>query len=314
MKKRIVLFITGTFLILICSFNPLPPGEWPNPGTQGSTENENRYPISEIDGMQLVYIPAGEFQMGAPKTDFLAEEDEKPAFRLYLDAFWIDRTEVSNQMYAAFLNSLDQDDIVFVSQYGSMGNINVWFDEEKSPFYLKDNLWQVKEGLDNHPAVYVSWYGAEAYCRWAGRRLPNEAEWEKAAGGDSQTLYPWGNDLDCQHANFAGCVNGPMPVNSLQVGASPYGVLNMAGNVWEHVRDVYDENAYQTSEYIPASPVTEREIELLPLWLSHVVRGGSWKDEAGNLRTTNRTINIFRGTFEIVGFRCAVSAEDFFSE
>ena len=259
-------------------------------------------------------FPPESSRSGAPKTGFLAEEDEKPAFRLYLDAFWIDRTEVSNQMYAAFLNNLDQDDIVFVGQYGSMGNINVWFDEEKSPFYLKDNLWQVKEGLDNHPAVYVSWYGAEAYCRWAGRRLPNEAEWEKAAGGDSQTLYPWGNDLDCQHANFAGCVNGPMPVNSLQVGASPYGVLNMAGNVWEHVRDVYDENAYQTSEYIPASPVTEREIELLPLWLSHVVRGGSWKDEAGNLRITNRTINIFRGTFEIVGFRCAVSAEDFFSE
>ena len=191
MKKRIVLFITGAFLILLASFSPLPPGEWPPPGAQNSEGNEDRYPPSEIDGMEMVYIPAGEFQMGAEQNDTLAEEDEKPSFSVYLDAFWIDRTEVSNQMYAAFLNRMKEG--ISIGHFGAFdyGNGEVLYNGEKSAIYLEDNLWKVKERLEDYPAVYISWYGAAAYCRWAGRGLPNEAEWEKSGRrGQPDTLPP----------------------------------------------------------------------------------------------------------------------------
>ena len=204
--------------------------------------------ISEIDGMEMVYIPAGTFLMGSSSDDPDTYPDEFPQHEVYLDAFWIDRTEVTNAMYAAFLNAegnrseggatwLDADD------YG------VWIEESSGE-------WSPMSGYEDHPVVEVTWYGAKAYCEWAGRRLPTEAEWEKAARGEDGRLYPWGDDSpNCNLANYNLCGEGTDEVGMKPDGARPYGALDMAGNVWEWVADWYDDGYFDSTLTInPTGP------------------------------------------------------------
>jgi len=223
------------------------------------------------DGMTLMYVPAGEFLMGSEDSD--AYDDEAPEHTVNLDAYWIDKTEVTNEMYKACVNAGKCDAPSSTSDYDN-------------PEY------------SNHPVVYVSWDDATTYCQWAGRRLPTEAEWEKAARGTDGRKYPWGDEAPTDGlANFNWNVGDTTPVGNYPDGASPYGALDMAGNVWEWVNDFYDENYYATSpRNSPPGPSASAP---------RVLRGGSWGDGARDLRAPFRGRGVAR--FADGGFRCAAS-------
>ncbi len=252
--------------------------------------------VSPIDGMTLLYIPAGEFLFGARDPDPLALSRERPQQRIYLDAFWIDQTEVTNAMYARCVEA------GACSPPQEMGTLTRrhYFDDPNCADY---------------PVVNVTWYDARDYCAWAGRRLPTEAEWEKAARGTDGRIYPWGNEPPTgERANFCD-VNCPVkiegwqteeddgyaetaPVGSYPAGASPYGVLDMAGNVSEWTADwsggYYDLVPGQRNPDAPASGYTR------------VVRGGAWQDHAGSMRVV--THFALRPDAAGDGFRCAADA------
>ena len=225
--------------------------------------------ISPVDGMVQVYVPAGEFLMGSADSDSHAFENEKPQHKVYLEAFWIDRTEVTNAMFARFVEATG-----YKTDAEKAGGGKVLLEAESIDMVGAD--WQHPRGrgsdlagLDQHPVVQVSWNDALAYCAWAKRRLPTEAEWEKAARGTDGRRYPWGDAwdvattkrLDFADRNLAGDWTDKFandgyqftaPVGVYRAGASPYEALDMAGNVWEWVADVYDEKYYARSpEKIP---------------------------------------------------------------
>jgi formylglycine-generating enzyme required for sulfatase activity len=229
---------------------------------------------SSMDGAVLVFVPAGEFLMGSTENDLDADSDEKPQHTVYLDAFWIDRTEVTNDMYRLCVEAGDCTEPVHSPRY-----------------HLSD--------YGNHPALGISWDQAIDYCSWAGRRLPTEAEWEKAARGTDGRLYPWGMDPpDSSRLNFDHLVDDTTEVASYPRGASPYGVLDMAGNVWEWVADAYDRDYYGETPH--ANPLGGDAVN------QRVLRGGSWNTQAHNVRVTNR-FWAFPGRNDTDGFRCALS-------
>jgi formylglycine-generating enzyme required for sulfatase activity len=248
----------------------------------------------------LVEIPAGEFAMGS-ETGL---SDERPVHVVYLDAFFIDRMEVTNAQFAEFLNEMGNQ--VEGGEY--------WLDIDDEDCLILDRAghFQHKTGFASHPVIEVTWYGARAYCAWRDRgvselvRLPTEAEWEKAAGwnpvSDARLEFPWGDDWDQDSANadwpiLTGTEVAPhtMPVGSNLSGASPYGVLDMAGNVWEWVADWYDREYYANSPYAnPTGPNAGEE---------KVVRGGSWRSTSEYVRTTVRERSAPDYTFDI-GIRC----------
>jgi len=167
--------------------------------------------ISPKDGMVQVYVPAGSFQMGSDTGD----SDEKPVHTVTLDAFWIDRTEVTNAMYALCVEA---------------GKCSP---PSSSKSYTRDNYYGDAQ-YNNYPVIYVTWDNANAYCEWAGRRLPTEAEWEKAARGTDGRTYPWGDAApDSTRLNYNSNVGDTTEAGKYPSGASPYGVWDMAGNVWE---------------------------------------------------------------------------------
>ncbi len=215
---------------------------------------------SETDGMTLVFVPGGDFLMG---TDNSSYANERPAHTVFLDPYWMDRTEVTNTMFEAFVDQAGyQTD---AEKRGSSYGYNT--DTGRSEQIQGEN-WQHPLGPDSgladlgeHPVVHVSWNDAQAYCEWAGRRLPTEAEWEKAARGTDAGTFPWGNDFDGTRLNSADVSLGAgrgnsnfndgfqlsAPVGSFPMGSSPYGALDMVGNVWEWVNDWADEAYYESS-------------------------------------------------------------------
>ena len=224
--------------------------------------------ISPVDGMELSCVPAGEFKMGSTESDRDARRTEFPQHTVYLDAFWIDRTEVTNAMFAQFLNEEGNQ---------SEGGAD-WLDARKSVRLVQSGSeWQPVSGYGEHPVVHVTWYGAQAYCRWAGRHLPSEAEWEKAARGTDGRTYPWGEGLEGAKANYGGYLGDTEQVGSFPDGASPYGALDMAGNAWEWVADWY--------EVYPGSDHERFGQE------HRVLRGGSWFTGGKKVRTANRDRN-----------------------
>jgi formylglycine-generating enzyme required for sulfatase activity len=228
--------------------------------------------VSPIDGAEMVGIPAGEFIMGSADDDPNAWDWEKPQRTVYLDAFYIDKYEVTNAQYRK------------CKEAGICAR----------PF---DVTYYDDADYDQHPVVYVRWHWAKAYCEWAGKRLPTEAEWEKAARGTDGRTYPWGEGIDCDHAQYNECGDQTMPVGSKSKGVSPYGALDMAGNVWEWVSDRYQEDYYQTAP--------DRNPQGPNKGTGQVMRGGSWSEAPINARCAYRSWYMPDARYFNLGFRCA---------
>jgi len=244
--------------------------------TPTPTETPTRVPtptpadtwVRPADEMVMVYVPAGSFEMGS--TD--GHSDEQPVHTVALNAFWIDRTEVSNAQYALCVGDGVCDEAGFVNDADLNG--------------------------DDYPVVGVSWYDADIYCKWVDARLPTEAEWEYAARGPEGHIYPWGNrDPTCDLAQYSGCSERTVPVGSLPDGASWCEALDLAGNVWEWVADWYDEDYYERS--LSGNPMGPEEGE------HRVLRGGSWLGGPGGLRSAIRNWIHLDGRNSSNGFRCA---------
>ena len=242
------------------------------------------------DGMVMVYVPAGEFEMGSTEGD----SDEQPVHTVALDGFWMDQTEVTNGQFVVFLNEQGNQTEGSVAwlDLGDRDCLIEWSGAEPRP----------KSGYDNHPVIEVSWYGAATYCEWAGARLPTEAEWEYTARGSQGFTYPWGNGAPtCELAQFGQCSGRTAPAGSLPDGASWCGALDLAGNVWEWVADWYDSDYYGRSpSRNPAGPSSGE---------SRVPRGGSWFNFPFIVRSTNRHAYHPDETNDYVGFRCARDSE-----
>ncbi|MYK42258.1 MAG: formylglycine-generating enzyme family protein [Gemmatimonadetes bacterium] len=245
---------------------------------------------------ELARVPAGYFRMGSAE----GRADEQPVHQVHLDDFYIDRFEVNNDQYAAFLNDMGRN---------ADGKGHLLFDlrDPDAQIRYNDAGYAPIPGTEQRPVAEVSWYGARAYCTWAGMQLPTEAMWEKAARGIDGRIYPWGNSIDRSRANYGreGCCRGDdsdgffdsAPVGSYQRGISPYGAYDMAGNVWEWVMDWYGEDYYAHS--------TERDPQGPDAGISRVLRGGSMSSDPYRLRTTDRGGLPPSVTYIIVGFRCA---------
>ena len=227
---------------------------------------------AETQDIPMALIPAGEFTMGSAVGD-----DEKPARRVYLNAFYMDKFEVTVGQYARYLEVTDMDE---------------------PPDWNIMNQPQHQR----RPVVNVDWEDAVKYCKWAGKRLPTEAEWEKAARGTDGRIYPWGNEAPTRlHANYGRKEwdnhQALTPVGSFEEGKSPYGIYDMAGNAWEWVFDWYDHDYYKKgSKKNPSGPAKGD---------AKVVRGGSWLYVPEFLRSAHRFDAQPANRYFGYGFRCA---------
>ncbi len=297
---------------------------WPAP-VSGATR------VREADGMVMVYVPAGEFSMGYTQEQVQAALEQcKPLWGSWceyewaktvvpqhvvnLDPFWIDRTAVTNRQFETFIKATG-----YQTEAEKEGTGQVWAGSYPDLPVAKGADWRHPDGPDSniaertdYPVVQVSWNDAKAYCQWAGAQLPTEAQWEKAACGSDGRLYPWGNqEPSCQYRVMKddrgdGCGQGqkPWPVGSKPEGASPYGALDMAGNVFQWLADRYDVDYYASS---PTSnpPGPDSGVEITS-------RGGAWPDRDVDAAFYSRC--AFRGSdlpnkrSNMDGFRCAVPA------
>ncbi len=275
--------------------------------------------VSKVDQMTLVFIPEGNFLFGSSNTDLGASDDEKPQATIFVDGFWIDRTEVSVAQFELFAKAANYvTDAEKGCCEGDMVNLGgiVYAPEPK---FTKTANWQLPEGpgapeaAPLRPVVQVSWNDAKAYCEWAGRRLPTEAEWEKAARGTDGRLYPWGNEFDGKFTNFCDencptdyrdrawddAFSRTANAGTYAAGASPFGALDMSGNVWEWVNDFYDPRGY-----ILIPTANPPGLESGP---THSARGGSWVDKLNRVRAAARAEFTPDSRSNALGFRCASS-------
>ena len=248
-------------------------------------------PRGDVGGMVL--IPAGTFQMGSENGGV----HERPVHTVHVDAFYMDTHEVTNAEYKKFVDANPQ---------WQKGRIERRFHND---LYLRS--WNGNDypvGKGDHPVVYVSWYGAMAYAQWAGKRLPTEAEWEKAArGGLVDKRYPWGDVIDATKANYLPHVRDTTPVGSYPPNA--YGLYDMAGNVWEWCLDEYKWDFYSRSPRqnpIAGAPSIQQVLDnYTNVDTYRVLRGGSWYSGAADLRAADRAYSAPSVTDDSVGFRCA---------
>jgi serine/threonine-protein kinase len=273
---------------------PLTPTRTPRPPTASQTvtatpkidltPKAGLTAIAQSDGMILAFVPAGEFIMGAPENDPQAFANEKPQHKVNVEAFWIDRTEVTN---AQFQNCVTAEACKPPSSEDSVTRKGYYVD----PVYA------------DYPAIWVNWGQAEAYCRWAGRRLPTEAEWEKAARGVDGRLYPWGDQPpDNTLLNFALAAGDTTAVGSFPNGASPYGALDMSGNVVEWVDGFYYDS------YFPFVLNTVTPTASFKGGV-RILRSSSWNDLPANIRAASRRYStLAAASYNNVGFRCASTA------
>jgi formylglycine-generating enzyme required for sulfatase activity len=237
------------------------------------------------DSAEEILIPAGSFQMGCDSSNPAETcwDDEQPLHTVTLDAYFIDKYEVTNARYRA---CVDAGGCTVPQSVGSY---------TRSPYYGTSTY-------ADYPVLNVTWHQASAFCAWAGKRLPTEAEWEKAARGSSDTRkYPWGNSApDCTKTNYDWCVGDTSRVGSYPSGASPYGVMDMAGNVWEWVNDWYDRSYYSVSPSSnPQGPATGTY---------RVLRGGSWSGNDNFVRSARRSDDLpDLWIIGYSGFRCVRS-------
>ena len=250
-------------------------------------------PPNSVDA-NMALIPEGRFQMGSRNGDF----DEKPVHTVYVDAFYIDKYEVTNAQYKQFVDANPEWRKQRIPRAYHNGS------------YLSDwNLNDYPIGKGEHPVTYVSWYAAMAYAQWAGKRLPTEAEWEKAArGGAVGQRYPWGNSIDSGKANY-----GTNSGGTTRVGNYPennYRLYDMAGNVREWCLDAYQGGFYKSSHRrnpLAGGTLTEVVTHFTNLKDSRVLRGGSWGSQALGTRVADRLGYAPTYAYPYVGFRCAKS-------
>jgi formylglycine-generating enzyme required for sulfatase activity len=250
--------------------------------TPNTTPQVGTTAIAEADKMVLVFVPAGEFIMGSVNDDPEAFGNEKPQHTVFLDDFWIDQTEVTNAQYQ-----------LCVEDGGCTEPINL-------NSISHENYYNEAQFAD-YPVIWVNWLQARDYCDWAGRRLPSEEEWEKAARGTDGRLYPWGDqppDNTLLNYNLAGL--DTIQVGSFPSGASPYGALDMAGNVLEWVDGPYYDSYF----------VVLRNTETPTPYFDDVriIRSSAWNDILANIRIASRRYSKAAiSAYQDVGFRCAVS-------
>jgi len=236
------------------------------------------------DVSTMVSIPAGVFTMGSddPRTS----DQNRPAHKVRTRAYRIDKFPVTQAQYARF---------VAAKKY-------------RPPLNWKDG--RIPRGMALHPVTMVSWYNARDYCTWAGKRLPTEAEWEKAARGTDARLWPWGSEMHPEDLNTYYKVGHTTPVNAYPNGASPYGVMDMAGNVQEWVADQFAPypgtpapgEIFQAKDIDPSYQRGSDEKERLVYF---VMRGGSWKSDPFSTYTFHRNFALPNYASDFFGFRCA---------
>lgn len=304
---RIKAFLSMTALMILCmACNNSP------------VEVENQYKeVLDLEEIlkDMVLIPAGEFLMGSPEGEGVF--DEYPQHKVYLDAYYIDKYEVTNVQFKKFVDATGYVTDAEHRGYGEVWNPNggsyplrvfrgvnwrhpnAWRGDSSHP-----NVWENYSIVDrmDYPVTQVSWNDAQAYATWAGKRLPTEAEWEKAARGGNGRKWPWGDVFNPNiggitvHANIGS--NSPLPVGCFPTGVSPYGVHNFTGNVMEWVFDWYAPDYYVHSpRNNPKGPNTGQ---------FRVLRGGSWKHfKAHHVLSANRAYQVPDYGSNFLGFRCA---------
>jgi len=225
----------------------------------------------------MVYVPAGKFWMGSSDADKQASDNEKPQHEVDLDAFWIDKYEVTNALYKKCVDS------------GKCASPKANGSYTRNPYYGDTKY-------DNYPVVNVTWENGMQYCIFAKKQLPTEAQWEKAARGTDRRSYPWGDTFDVGKLNSSeGGKGDTTAVGSYLGDASPYGAMDMAGNVSEWVVDGFDQYYYKNS------PVHNPKNEAIDQ--NRVVRGGSWFHNS-YVRTWTRTAYVYSFWISRIGFRC----------
>ncbi|MGV8118649.1 MAG: formylglycine-generating enzyme family protein [Candidatus Xenobiia bacterium LiM19] len=279
MIKRIIQYTSAAAVMLLAFIFIAAPSQ---PDAQQKKDLPARR-INPVDGAEMVLIPAGEFTMGSP--DEKGSDDEHPQLKIYLDAFYIYKYEVTNGQFEKFA--------------GKTGYKSRWgWDRYFRP------------GMQRHPVISVTWEDAQAYCIWARAKLPTEAQWEKAARGTDGRKYPWGNSWSEKRCNWwkeplsadmtgSYTTRWTVPVGSFPLGASPYGLCDMSGNAMEWCRDWYSEKYYSGRLLKnPQGPPTGQE---------HALRGGSWyNDVTACMRCANRFKSMPMRSDKDIGFRCIV--------
>jgi len=237
---------------------------------------------------EMAQIPAGPFLMGSSDGPV----DERPAHRITLPSYRIDRYPVTNAQFALFLDAVGP----------SNRNGERLFDvaDPDARIHRANGRWAAQPGFERHPVVEVSWAGARDYCTWRGKRLPTEAEWEKAARGTDARKYPWGNaPPDRSRAQYGMPFNETAPVDRFPAGASPYGVHDLSGNAWEWVSSAYRPYPYAAADG-REDPTSGQE---------RATRGGGHDSGADEVTVTQRGRNLSRNPaagHHNIGFRCAL--------
>ena len=239
----------------------------------------------------MALVSAGYFVMGSNN----GPDDEKPEHRFFVKSFLIDVLPVSNADFAKFLNARGLKNHLGESFYDD--------DDRDARIHQQNSLWQADRGYATHPVNEVSWLGARDYCTWLNKRLPTEAEWEKAARGTDGRMYPWGNSKpDRNRALYGAAYNSSAPVDAFPEGASPYGALDLSGNQWEWVSSAYRPYPYSADdgrENQTPGPIRS-------------TRGGGHDSSEDELTTTQRGRNLSRNPragHHNIGFRCASSSK-----
>jgi iron(II)-dependent oxidoreductase len=236
---------------------------------------------------KMALVPEGQFVMGSNS----GPDDEKPEHRVFVKSFLLDVLAVSNADFAKFLNARGLKNHQGESSYDD--------DDRDARIHQQNSIWQADDGYATHPVNEVSWVGARDYCAWLNKRLPTEAEWEKAARGTDARKYPWGNSKpNHKLALYGAPYNSSAPVDAFPEGASPYGVLDLSGNQWEWVSTAYRPYPYSADdgrENQTPGPVRS-------------TRGGGHDSSEDELTTTQRGRNLSRNPkagHHNIGFRCA---------
>ena len=265
--------------------------------------NSVRLQFHDYERAGMVFIPAGEFEMGDHHGE--GDGDEWPIHTIYLDAFYIDKYEVTNAQYARFLNE-------YGSNTDAVGHELLDIDNTYCLIEKVGDTYDPELGYENHPVIEVTWYGAAAYAQFYGKQLPTEAQWEKAArGGLEGNMYPWGDSINHSSANYSGTGGRDAWDSTSRVGSfapNGYNLYDMAGNVWEWCADVYDLGYYRTSSKNnpmgPGVTITFRNDDFVDTNDFHAIRGGGWDHEPHDLRVANRGGYNPHFTNYYFGFRC----------